>query len=247
MPEITESKYLVQCGWSDVPHLDEDTKRKLTASYLPHEVDARTKGSPSLGAGAVYPIPESEFVVQPFQIPDYWPRLYGLDVGWNRTSAIWGAWDRSSDTVYVNAEHYRGKAEPSIHAAAIKARGEWIPGVIDPASRGRAQKDGDQLLQMYKDLGLKISPALNGVDAGIHAVWELLSTGRLKVFKTMLYLLAEYKVYRRNEDGKIVKEFDHAMDALRYMIMSIKTQGIVRPAKHSSIILPSAGDPKIGY
>ena len=29
MGEVTESKYLVQAGWDDVPHLDEREKRQL--------------------------------------------------------------------------------------------------------------------------------------------------------------------------------------------------------------------------
>ena len=48
----------------------------------------------SAGSGqhlAVYPVPESDLIVQPFKIPAHWPRAYGLDVGWRGTAAIWGA------------------------------------------------------------------------------------------------------------------------------------------------------------
>jgi len=248
LPEISESKYLVQAGWDDVPHLDEKTKKELLASTLPHLRDARSKGIPSLGAGAIYPVPESEFVCDPFMIPAHWPRAYGLDVGWNRTAAIWGAHDRTTDTVYLYTEHYRGQAEPSIHATAIKARGEWIPGVIDPAAHQRQQKDGAQLMAMYQENGLNLSPADNAVDAGIYLVWERLSTGRLKVFRTCLNWLAEYRLYRRNDKGQIVKEFDHLMDATRYLIVSGLTRMAVEPPKvgmglgHMAI-----GDSKLGY
>lgn len=220
MPEISPSKYTVFAGWDDVPHLDTDTKRELLASTPPHLRDARSKGIPSLGSGAIYPVPESEITCDPFQIPDHWPRAYGMDVGWNRTATAWGAWDRATDTIYLFSEHYKGQAEPSIHAAAIKARGAWIPGVIDPAARGRAQTDGESLLDTYKDLGLLIRKADNSREAGIYAVWERLSTGRLKVFKTMQNWLAEYRIYRRDEKGHIIKENDHIMDATRYLVMS---------------------------
>jgi hypothetical protein len=53
-----------------------------------------------------------------------------------------------------------------VHAEAIRARGAWIPGVID-AARGRGQKDGDQLLRIYRELGLDLEPASNGVEAGL--------------------------------------------------------------------------------
>jgi phage terminase large subunit-like protein len=211
---------IVQCGWDDVPHLDEHTKASLIAKLMPHQRMARTRGVPALGSGAIYPIDEAEFVVDDFQLPRFWARSYGLDVGWNRTAAVWSAHNRETDVVYLYSEHYRAHAEPSVHAASIRARGEWIPGAIDPASRGRQQKDGEQLLQNYRDLGLNLTPANNGVEAGLQTVWERLSTGRLKVFKSLTNWLSEYRIYRRDVKGKIVKENDHLMDATRYDLVS---------------------------
>lgn len=247
MPAITDSRYLVQAGWSDVPHLDERTKAELLSSTLPHLRDARSKGIPSLGAGAIYPVPESEFVVDPFAIPAYWPRAYGLDVGWDRTAACWAAIDRNTDCVYVYAEHYRGQAEPSIHAEAIKVRGAWIPGVIDPASRGRAQKDGEQLLELYRQLGLNLDIADNSVEAGLYDVWQRLSTGRLKVFRTCGNMLAEYRIYRRDERGRVVKKFDHLMDALRYLVRSGLARATVEPVRGPMQRHAALGDPTVGY
>lgn len=249
MPEVSASKYLVQAGWDDIPHLNEKTKADLLASTPPHLRDARTKGIPGLEAGAIYPIELSEVLVEPFQIPAYWPRVYALDVGWDRTAAVWGAIDRTVDCVYLYTEHYRGQAEPSIHAAAIRARGEWIPGVIDPAARGRAQADGQQLLATYQNLGLKLRPANNAVEAGIYDVWERLSTGRLKVFRTLQNWQNEYRLYRRDEKGRIVKQFDHLMDATRYLIVSGRLVAIVQPAQTARSIIGAAGggDPTTGY
>jgi hypothetical protein len=248
MPEITPSKYMVNAGWDHVPHLDEKTKADLLASTPPHLRDARTKGLPSLGSGAIYPIPPSEITVAPFPIPAYWPRAYAMDVGWKRTAALWGAWDRSIGCWYMYTEHYRGQAEPSIHAAAIRARGEWIPGVIDPAARGRSQKDGEQLIYDYRQLGLNITPADNAVESGIYAVWELLSTGRLKVFSTLQNWLAEYRLYRRDEKGRIVKEFDHLMDCTRYLVVSGRQRAACQPVSGQEFIgSAGAGDPTTAY
>lgn len=212
--------YCIQVGWEDVPHLDPEAKRKMLESYRPHERDARTKGIPILGSGLIYPLPEDAYLCDPFELPSFWPRAYGMDVGWNRTAAIWGAWDRESDTVYCYSEYYRGQAEPSIHADAIKARGDWIVGAIDPASAGASQKDGTRLIDEYRKLGLNIVPAENTVEAGIHAVYQRLSSGKLKIFRTLNSTRSEMRLYRRDDNGKVVKENDHLMDAKRYLIMT---------------------------
>lgn len=214
------SKLVVGATWDDVPHLSKEQKDELWASIPAYQRDARSKGIPQLGSGAIYPVPESDIVCDPFDTPVYWPRSYGMDVGWNRTAAVWGAHDRDTDTVYLYSEHYRGQAEPAVHAAAIRARGEWQQGAIDPASRGRGQKDGEQLLQNYLDLGLLLTKAENGVEAGLFDVWQRLSTGRLKVFKTLQNWLSEYRLYRRDDKGQVVKVNDHLMDATRYYLVS---------------------------
>jgi phage terminase large subunit-like protein len=218
----TGSKYVVNAGWDDVPHLSQATKAELLAAMPPHQRDARSRGLPLLGAGAIYPVPEDDYLIDPHEIPPHWLRAYGLDVGWNRTAAVWGAYDRETDRWTLYHEHYRGQAEPSVHAQAIKAPGDWIAGVIDPAARGRSQVDGEQLLQDYLDLGLKLDPAENAVESGLYQVWERLSSGRLKVFRSLSNLRKELRLYRRDEKGHIVKKDDHACDALRYLVVSGK-------------------------
>jgi hypothetical protein len=158
---------IVSATWDDVPHLSEKDKKEMLASYPPHQRDARTKGIPALGSGAIYPVPESDFLISPISLPAHWRRGYALDVGWNRTAALFFAHDDDTDTTYFYSEHYRGQAEPSVHADAIRARGTWMRGVIDPASRGRSQSDGKQLFEMYQQLGLNIIPANNSVESGI--------------------------------------------------------------------------------
>lgn len=233
MNEPTPNRFVLTLGFDDAPHLSEESKAKLLAAFPPHERDARTKGIPQLGSGAIYPVPESDFVVDDMTIPDHWPRFYGMDVGWNRTAAVWGAWNRETDTVYLYAEHYRGQAEPAIHGQSVKARGDWVPGVIDPASRGRTQSDGLQLLQMYKDLGLDLEIADNGVESGIYDVWTRLSTGRLKVFRSLSNWLQEFRLYRRDDKGRIVKVNDHLQDATRYAIRSGLARASTKPSPKS--------------
>lgn len=222
MPAVTRSKYLVSAGWDDVPHLDAATMAELEESTPRHLRDARRKGVPSMGSGAIYPYEETNVKYEPdFNLPMHWPMLYSLDVGWKRTAVLWGAWDRDADVVYIWSEHYRGQAEPPIHADAIRARAHWIPGVFDHAARGRSQEDGSRLSDAYMRLGLLLINADKSVEAGLLEVQQRLASGRLKIASNLPNFWFEYRLYRRDEKGKIVKENDHLMDCLRYLVMGL--------------------------
>ncbi len=226
MPEITKNKYLVVASWDDAPHLSRDEKDALWESIPPFQRDARAKGIPSLGSGAVWPIVEERIKCEAFEMPDYWPKAYALDVGWNNTAALWGAWDRSSDTVYIWSEYKQGEAEPATHVDAVKSRGSWIPGVIDPAARGRGQRDGIALLDEYVNMGLDLDTADNAVESGVHKVYRRMVSGRLKIFDTCRGFFDEYRLYSRDEKGKIKKVNDHLCDCLRYLVVSGMSRAI---------------------
>lgn len=216
--EVEDPVHVTIVAWDDVPHLTEEDKRKILARTPPQLRDARSKGIPTVGEGLVYPIDPQFIVVDDFQLPKYFKRAYGFDVGWNMTAAVWGAWDQDNDIVYIYSEHAQGMSEPIIHAEAIKARGAWIKGQIDPHARDRAQKDGEKLFDDYTKHGLKIYPANNAVESGIFEIWERFTTGRLKIMKSCTGLLRELSLYHRDEKGKIVKKNDHRLDGLRYLI-----------------------------
>ena len=213
-------KYVSQVDWEEVPHLNDEQKAEILSSYSPHEREARSKGIPSLGAGAIYPYLEDNISVEPFEIPIWWPKVFSMDVGWNKTAVLWGAMDPDSRRVYLYSEHYQGQAAPAVHASAIKKRGHWIPGVVDPRSDSRSQVDGTRLIDLYLDEGLDLLPADNSVEAGIYKVGQMIESGQLKIFSTLKNWFSEYRVYRRDENGKIIKKNDHLMDATRYLIMT---------------------------
>ena len=215
---LEQSRCIIQAGWAHVPHLDEAEKRTLIRNTPAYQVKARTEGEPSLGKGAIYPFPEEQVAIDPFQIPSFWPRAYGLDVGWERTACIWGAMDPASTTVVLYDEYYEAGGPhnaPRNHSAAIRARGAWIPGVVDPASAYHQ-------LQPFDSLGLELSHADNNVEAGILAIFELLATGRLRVFKSLTNWFSEFRKYQRIESypNKPLKRDDHLMDATRYLVVS---------------------------
>lgn len=219
--ETANGKYVGTATWDDAPHLSVEERESLWASLPAHERDARSKGIPALGSGAIYQTPEEDIRIKNFPIPEFWPRIIGLDVGWNATAAVYGAWDRDgSGTLYITGEYLRGQAEPIIHASALKQWGaDWVPVMIDPASMGASQVDGKQLFSLYREQGLNLHAADNAVDTGIARVGQGLATGKIKIFSSCSGLFGEYRLYRRDDHGKIVKANDHRLDALRYLVM----------------------------
>lgn len=227
-------KFITQVTWEEAPHLTELDKKELLATYAIHERDARTKGIPSLGAGAIYPYSEDDITVEPFEIPFWWPKAYGMDVGWRKTAAIWGAVDRDSGKIYIYSEHYQGETIPALHASAIKARGDWITGAVDPRADKRAEADGTQLMSLYLKEGLNLVPAQNAVESGIYHIQQLFSSGQLKIFSNCTNLLNERRIYRRDEHGRVVKSNDHALDAMRYLIETGLHYAVVQPDKEDN-------------
>ena len=212
------SKAVVQAGWDDAPWLGQDAKRRMLEDTPPYLREARSKGTPAMGSGNIYPIPFEDISVAPFKIPDHFKFMYALDVGWNRTAVLFAAIDPNTEVIYIYDEHYQGEQVPSVHAEAIKSRGAWLHGVIDPASRGRSQVDGTRLKTLYKELGLNLVDAKNEVEAGLNSTWNKLSSGKIKVFSHLHNFAKEYILYRRDLQGKVIKENDHLMDCLRYVV-----------------------------
>lgn len=229
-PSKDGKQYLACITWDDVPHLSKELTDDMLSRFPPHLRDAKSKGIPSLGAGAIYPVEEEKYLVDDFPIPKHWKRIFGFDVGWNCTAAAWLCIDPETAVTYMYSEHKQGEERPSTHAEALRARGDWIPGEIDPASRGRSQADGKRLIDQYRDLGIKLAEANNAVEAGIYAVWEGLTSGQFKIFKSCNETRKEIRVYRRDEKGRIVKSNDHVMDAMRYAYMG-KEHAVVNAPK----------------
>jgi phage terminase large subunit-like protein len=252
--EARQFKTMIQAGWDDVPHLDEDEKKALIATTPPFQREARTKGTPQLGSGAIYGIPESDIKVADFEIPKHWPRGFGMDAGGGSkpTAAAWGALDRDTQTLYIYSVYRRESPEIAIHLEAIKSRGPWIPGVGDCAALIFTDHDSEQLISAYRRGGLDLELPDKAVETGIQDVWELMSAGRFKVFASCAPWFEEFRLYHRDEKGRIVKIDDHIMDATRYLVRTgrarMKTPSQGEPKKpHRSPFVGQGSTPGTGW
>jgi phage terminase large subunit-like protein len=220
--EVHNSRVYVLASHDDADHLTDKEKKRLYLSYSPEEREARTKGIPSLGSGLVYPVREELYVISPIQIPDYWPRCYGLDFGWHHpTAAVFLAHDQDNDVVYAYAEYAANRMTPQHHAyELIKQGADWMPGAYDYAGEATAATDGANVVDLYKQAGLRsLIPAdKRSVSKGIYTILQRMENGKFKVFSNLTKLLTEIRMYSRDENGKINKGNDDLLDAMRYGI-----------------------------
>lgn len=182
-----------------------------------------------LGDGAVFPIARSKVEYESFAIPKHWARICGMDFGWDHpTAAAWLAWDRDADVIYVYDCYAARRETPVVHAAAIKARGAWIPCTWPHDGLQSDKGSGEQLAQQYRAQGVRMlneratfSDGSNGVEAGIMEMLQRMQTGRLKFASHLNPLWDEFSTYHR-DNGRIVKEHDDILSAVRYGMMMLR-------------------------
>lgn len=229
----------------DALHIPADERARIVASFPAHEREARAKGVPILGSGRVFPVTEESIAEETREMPRAWPRICGLDIGWDHpTAAVWLAWDRDADTIHVYDAYRLRQETPVIHAAAIKARGAAIP-VAWPHDALQTDKgSGEQIAAQYRAQGVAMLPqratfadGSNGVEAGVLDMLDRMKTGRFKVAKHLNDWWEEFRLYHR-KDGKLVKEGDDLMSATRYAVMMLRHASVGDAAK---IAMPGGG------
>ena len=244
MNNIQRGQSLTNATWDDASdqvrtlqgrtgHLDQDTMTQILSAYSPHEREMRKYGKPTIGSGLVFPIPEEKLMVEPFEIPDHWPRIAGIDFGWDHDTAVaWGAYDTEEDTFYIYDAYNANKRSPSEHSVPILERPSFIP-IAYPHDGNRRDSIGNPgLADQYRNLGCNFllehftnPPALgqkkgsNSVEEGIQQMVVFMEEGRFKIFNHLSQMLQEYRQYHR-KDGKIVNVRDDSMSAMRYCFMS---------------------------
>lgn len=217
------ARYVVQARWTDVPHISYTAIKNQLSGMPVHLRDAKSQGRPVLGSGAVYPVNENQVFIDPFPIPQTWPRVASIDFGWeDPTAVLWMAINPDTREKYVYSEHYASHQTTGQHAEAIRSRylhGWQPPMVCDPAGGGRSQADGRLTREIYRnEHSITMTPADNSIAPGIQTVLTELVAGRLKIFVNCVETRREFRMYRYQK-GKLCGD-DHAMDALRYLIVS---------------------------
>jgi phage terminase large subunit-like protein len=227
--------YIKGATWDDAPHLSKEDKDRLASSYRSHEREARTKGIPMMGEGAIFQVSDDEITVSPFEIPENWYRIKGCDFGFNHCAAgAELAWDRDKDIVYV-IDCYRKAGELApYHAAWFNKANRLIP-VAWPHDGMNTEKSGGQKIKdTYASYGVNMLaksaryPRSAGDEhdkGGSQPQWPIIdemrdrmNNGRFKVFSTLNDWFEEKRSYHIKDD-KIINRRDDILKATMYALM----------------------------
>lgn len=227
--EASPDRHVTTMTINDAEHYTPARRAQIIAAYPAHEREARANGVPVLGSGRVFPIAEGDIRCAAFEIPPTWPRIGGLDFGWDHPfAAVDIAWDRDTDRIYVTKCFRQREATPVLHAAALKPWGAWLPWAWPHDGLQHDKGSGEQLSTQYRTAGLNMlgeratfEDKTFGVEAGISRMLQRMQTGRLKVFAHLGEWFEEFRLYHR-KDGLIVKEKDDLMSATRYAEMMLR-------------------------
>ena len=225
---VKDGKFITMVGWDDVPHLSKERKQALLGTIPDYLKEAKTKGIPYLGTGRIFPFDIYQFRVDPFPIPKHWPRWYGFDVGIKNTAAIWVAYDENSEVYYVYDEYYSHDQLPPLHASALKSKGDWIWGVMDPyAGVNRSGPEGKRFIDVYRQQGLNVElVARNFIESGVEQLKTLFVSHQIKIFSHCEKLINQMNIWHRDERGKIADTPDDLIDAFRYAITDGQRYGL---------------------
>jgi phage terminase large subunit-like protein len=231
----------------EAEHYTPEQRAQIIAAYPPHEREARAYGRPVMGSGLIFPITEESIRETAIVVPEIWARIAGLDIGWDHpTACVWLAHDRDNDVVHVTDCYRLREQTPVVHAAAIKARGPWIPVAWPHDALQHDKASGEQIAGQYRLQGVAMlseratfDDGTSGVEAGLMEMLDRMKTGRLKIAEHLNEWWEEFRLYHR-KDGVVVKETDDLMSATRYGLMMLR-HAAVKPQQRRPVRAASEG------
>jgi phage terminase large subunit-like protein len=227
LDEESPDRGVVHMSIEDALHIKPEDRQKIIDGYLPHEREARVRGIPLLGSGAILNMPESA-VIEPaiMQVPVYWRKIWGIDYGIGHPfGAALILWDTDADIIHVHHAFRMPDAMPINHASAMKPVGADVPVAWPKDGTQREKSSGTALQEFYGREGLKMlhehatwPDGSDSTEAGVLEIQEREKNGKIKYASHLVELLEERRFYHR-KDGQIVKIKDDILSAVRVAIM----------------------------
>jgi hypothetical protein len=159
--------------------------------------------NPVSGLKPVITIAKNQFEVSPFKVPAHFTRGFSMLVQGQSVRCLWAAYDNDAGCPLF---HHR--ICPRLCRAGGPCPGHRGAGQVDSRHlrlRCDQPRDFEELMRLYHGHGLPLlAPADRAVEAGIGELQQRIATGRAKVFSTCQGFFADYRSFRRGEDGRIV-------------------------------------------
>lgn len=235
--------------WADNPYLSQKEIKKLCESMSEEERESRQYGRFMTVSGLVYKeFNENIHVIEPFTVPKEWYDKIAIDPGLKAPLSCHFYARDDDGCVYVIDEHYVAEKPIKYHCEKILEKAKelsWpenrsgnITALIDSAANQTNLSAEKSVAQLFRENGIFVSTAVNKDKwVGIQRVKQYLKVDttdterypggkpRLFIFKTCPNLINEIKTYRwQEEKDEPVKKNDHALDELRYYIMSLREE-----------------------
>lgn len=233
----------VEYGFNQRDQIQLERKEHMKERGLASPDDGDALGLTFAPSRPVYPTAIAEFMIPPITIPSFWPQGFVMKVEPERVTALWAAWDKMQDVLYVTTEHSLAGAEPSANAAAIAARGKWRPGIIETTDANLEARRGTA--EVYAAFGLELGLADRAQDAGVADMRQRIATARMKVFESCTGFFREFRAHRRDEEGKVISS--GLMDCARILCRPATLQHMRVKPRDQSVGMAHIGDRKAGY
>ena len=236
--------------WSDNPYLDGEEVATMEGCMDERALQSRKFGRFGASEGLVYPeFEEAVHVIEPFEVPKEWQDNISIDPGLNNPlSAHWYAVD-FDDNVYVVYEHYEAGRDIEYHAAEIQRICEklgWkrdyrgrVCALIDSAAKQKTLSGVQSVAELFYERGILVNPDVDkDLFAGIARVKGYLRRDNglpnIYVFSCCTQLIREIKGYFWGNGDAPRKADDHALDEMRYYLMSRPKK--IPPKQEKSVI-----------
>jgi hypothetical protein len=176
------------------------------AGYSPDRLDALVWALSELMVHEGMPVvatADRDLTCEPIALPADWPRVFALALSRERVGVVWGAHSRQEDTLYLYAEYAAPRSDLAVHAAAIRDRAKWVPGVFAVKTRERSLEEGAAILSRLEELELALHASNADPDAALEAALQRIAANRLRVFRNLSGLIAQVRALRRDARGKL--------------------------------------------
>jgi phage terminase large subunit-like protein len=234
-PHIT----VVRATIHDNPLLSADEIEFTLSQFPEDERQAREYGDFIHFGGMIYPGGFERILVDPVLPPPdpavitmperirYSDIYVGIDPGLKNAAFVWVAFD-SDNRALAFAELLLREKTPIDYARAIRKvnslyRIRDAMYIIDPSARNRSLTNRESVQSELMRQGIPTSWGQNEVEPGVQSVRRRIQEGGFFVGENLKGLRGEADEYRMDdrEDGefKVIKENDHRLDALRYVLM----------------------------